>query len=120
MPYSRSITVFVLSLILVLFPLPGFPPALNAQERVGLEEILAMSLQELMGVTVAIGGITGMDLSRVPASVTIISREDIEMTPARNILDLLEVYVPGAVSGIINVVTRQGGAVDVQNRTRLQ
>ncbi len=95
MPYSRSLSVFVVSVILVLFNLPGSPPALHAQERVGLEEILEMSLEELMGVTVAIGGITRMDLFGVPASVTVISSEDIEMTPARNIADLLEAYVPG-------------------------
>ncbi len=53
------------------------------------------SMEELMRVKVTLGTLTGLELSKVPASVTIISREDIEKTPARNILDLLEVYVPG-------------------------
>lgn len=33
----------------------------------------------------------------VPASVTTITEEQISMTPARNIYDLIEVYVPGAL-----------------------
>jgi hypothetical protein len=34
--------------------------------------------------------------SQTPASVTIISQADIRQTPARNLLDLLELYVPNA------------------------
>lgn len=33
----------------------------------------------------------------IPASITTITEEQIAMTPARNIYDLLEIYVPGAI-----------------------
>ncbi len=41
--------------------------------------------------------LTKIQKERVPASVTVITAEQIKSTPARNIYDLLEVYVPGAV-----------------------
>ena len=37
-----------------------------------------------------------LSLAEAPASITIITEEDIRRTPARNIYDLIEVYVPGA------------------------
>ncbi|MBF0479280.1 MAG: TonB-dependent receptor plug domain-containing protein [Candidatus Omnitrophica bacterium] len=40
---------------------------------------------------------TSSNASYAPASVTTITAEQIEMTPARNIYDLMEIYVPGAV-----------------------
>ena len=40
--------------------------------------------------------ITSMAKEKVQASVTVITKEQIAMTPARDIYDLLEVYVPGA------------------------
>lgn len=42
------------------------------------------------------GVLTRTERQRIPASVTRISAEDIALTPARNIYDLLEVYVPGS------------------------
>lgn len=44
--------------------------------------------------------ITKIDKDKIPASVTVISEEDIRVTPARNLFDLMEVYVPGAMSMI--------------------
>jgi outer membrane receptor protein involved in Fe transport len=41
--------------------------------------------------------ITHLSFDEVPASVTVITSEDIKNTPARNIYDLIEVYVPGAL-----------------------
>ena len=57
-----------------------------------------MSLNELMDVKIYVPGtITETNPLKTPASVTVITAEDIARTPARNILDLLEVYVPGAI-----------------------
>lgn len=47
-----------------------------------------------------IGTLTVKEPARVPAAVTTINKEQIAMTPARNIYDLLEVYVPGMISNI--------------------
>ena len=44
---------------------------------------------------ISIGILTSMELSKIPAPITIITREDMEKTPARNICDLIEVYVAG-------------------------
>lgn len=40
--------------------------------------------------------ITNLNKYHVPASLNTITREDIELTPARNLYDLIETYVPGA------------------------
>src|SRR5262245_27785896 len=44
-----------------------------------------------------LGVLTRMLRKNVPDSVTTITEEDIRLTPARNIYDLMEVYVPGAL-----------------------
>jgi len=56
-----------------------------------------MSLTELMDVEIDVPAtITEKNPQKTPASVTIITAEDIARTPARNMLDLMEIYVPGA------------------------
>ncbi|MBI9087908.1 MAG: TonB-dependent receptor plug domain-containing protein [Desulfobacterium sp.] len=42
------------------------------------------------------GTLTGIATSKVPVARTVITADDIAVTPARSIMDLLEVYVPGA------------------------
>ncbi len=54
----------------------------------GLESLLFTEIPSI---------ITRMDAGKVPASVTTITEEDIRLTPARNLFDLMEVYVPGAL-----------------------
>ena len=60
-------------------------------------EMKELSLSELMGLQNAIGTLTRMEKNKVPVSVTTITEEDIRMTPARNLLDLIEALVPGAM-----------------------
>lgn len=55
-----------------------------------------LSLDELMTLDVELASLTGTHQDKVPVSWAIITREEIERTPARHILDLMEVYVPGA------------------------
>lgn len=54
-----------------------------------------LSLDALLALDVDVASLTGTSVTKVPASWTVITREDIERTPARHILDLLEIYVPG-------------------------
>jgi outer membrane receptor protein involved in Fe transport len=62
------------------------------------QDLLEMSLTELMEIEVDVPAtITEKNPLKTPASVTVIYAEDIARTPARNLLDLLEVYVPGAI-----------------------
>lgn len=54
-----------------------------------------MSLTELMNVQVSSTTLSSMPLSDSPGSTTIITGDQIARSPARNIRDLLEFYVPG-------------------------
>ncbi len=57
-----------------------------------------MSLEELLSVKIkAPGALTNLDLAKTPASVTSITAEEIATTPARNLMDLIEIYIPGAI-----------------------
>lgn len=60
-------------------------------------ETKELSLADLMGLQNAIGTLTRMERNKVPVSVTTITEEDIRLTPARNLLDLIEALVPGAM-----------------------
>jgi len=57
----------------------------------------ALALEEFLEVPILTGSRTRIANEQIPISKTVIDREQIEMTPARNIYDLLEVYVPGAM-----------------------
>jgi len=67
------------------------------QPAFAMKDYFSMSLKELLSEDVSIASLISLKLSKIPAAITIITREDIEMTPAMNILDLIEVYVPGAM-----------------------
>ncbi len=82
---------------LILFLVLFLPFQISAQEKVKTEDLFKMSLEELMNMEVSMGNLVGMSLSKNPAAITIITREDIEKTPARNILELIEIYVPGSM-----------------------
>ncbi len=75
----------------VLFVLPILfltTPIFASEAVLTGEDIL---FQEIPGV------ISKVDRQSSPVSVTVITAEDIAVTPARNLYDLLEVYVPGAL-----------------------
>ncbi len=61
------------------------------------KQLLHLTLEELLNTEVVIGSSTGSKLSTTPVSVTTITRDMIDVTPARNIADLIEIYVPGAL-----------------------
>jgi outer membrane receptor protein involved in Fe transport len=57
-----------------------------------------LSITELMDIEIDVPAtITEKNPLKTPASVTVITADDIAITPARNIMDLLEIYVPGAI-----------------------
>jgi outer membrane receptor protein involved in Fe transport len=86
---------FIVGMMLVL-PLAVTRQA-AAAEAAPEPNVFDMSLTELMDVEISVpASITEKDPLKTPASVTVITAEDIARTPARNLLDLLEVYVPGA------------------------
>jgi outer membrane receptor protein involved in Fe transport len=65
-------------------------------DEYSLDELKQINLEKLLELRGAVGTLTSAGASTTPASVTTITDEDIRLTPARNIYDLLEVYVPGA------------------------
>jgi len=58
-------------------------------------DLFFMDLEELMEIRIGPSSITSLDWGNDPACVTVITSKDIELTPARTLLDLLEIYVPG-------------------------
>lgn len=75
----------------------GSPRAVAAPPSEGAPgSYFEMTLDELMSEQVRIGSLTELSLSEAPVSVTTITRRQIELTPARSVVDLLEIYVPGA------------------------
>lgn len=67
-------------------------------ELSGEDSVFEMSLEELLQVKVVVpAALTKLTRAETPASITVITADDIRHTPARNIYDLIEVYVPGAI-----------------------
>ena len=88
------IPVFVFILFILLLTNTSIAEDVNDVEQ---RDLFDMSLTELMNVEVdAPATITEKNPLKIPASVTTITAEDIARTPARNLLDLMEIYVPGA------------------------
>ena len=88
------IPVFVFILFILLLTNTSIAEDVNDAEQ---RDLFDMSLTELMNVEVdAPATITEKNPLKIPASVTTITAEDIARTPARNLLDLMEIYVPGA------------------------
>lgn len=58
---------------------------------------LNMDMEELLNIKVLVpAAITHLSKIETPAAITVIDSTDIINTPARNIYDLMEIYVPGA------------------------
>jgi outer membrane receptor protein involved in Fe transport len=90
--YPRTCNFFCL--LISLFSMGAFA---SDKDDAAQKDLFDMSLTELMSVEVSVPAtITEKNPLKTPASVTVITAEDIARTPARNILDLLEAYVPGA------------------------
>jgi outer membrane cobalamin receptor len=89
-----NIRLFVCLLLIFLFADKAFAEDAN---NIGQQDLFDMSLTELMDIEVDVPAtITEKNPLKTPASVTVITADDIARTPARNLLDLMEIYVPGA------------------------
>lgn len=59
---------------------------------------LDLSLEDLLTIKVDVpAALTQLTRLETPAATTVITAADIRLTPARNLYDLIEVYVPGAI-----------------------
>ncbi len=70
---------------------------MQPNDSITKSELIAMTLDELLDLEIVIGTLTPSSYTDLPVAATIIDKNMIQATPARNIIDLLEVYVPGAV-----------------------
>ena len=65
--------------------------------KISLDELLSLDLEDLLKAEIySPSAYTKISSVLNPASITVITSEDIRLTPARNINDLIEIYVPGA------------------------
>ncbi|MFH0755994.1 MAG: TonB-dependent receptor plug domain-containing protein [Bacteroidota bacterium] len=71
--------------------------AAQAPDTLKAKDLIFLSFEELLNVKIGMGSITDLKYSHKPVSLTVITADDISNTPARNIYDLLEIYVPGAL-----------------------
>ena len=86
------ICFFILSLCLLVPSLVRAGDAPKGEDANG-----NLSLTEVLNLPSTLATLTGTSTSKVPTSITTISSQDIERTPARNMYDLIEAYVPGAL-----------------------
>jgi outer membrane receptor for ferrienterochelin and colicin len=75
------------------------------------EDVMALSIEELMNVEVAIASKKPLTLRETPSIVTVIRREDILNSGARDLLDALTLLVPGItfasdVEGVVGISMR--------------
>ena len=91
---NNNVHILVCVLLILLFTNTAFA---DDVENAKQQDLFDMSLTELMAIEVEVPAtITEKNPLKTPASVTVITAEDIARTPARNLLDLMEIYVPGA------------------------
>ncbi|MBU0475626.1 MAG: TonB-dependent receptor plug domain-containing protein [Bacteroidetes bacterium] len=81
------------AILALIFLLSVLPICIYAQGKT----IEGMTIEELMNAKVVTGSLTTLTKLKIPVSLTTITTEDIAVTPARNIADLIEIYVPGAI-----------------------
>ncbi|HSV26522.1 MAG TPA: TonB-dependent receptor, partial [Sedimentisphaerales bacterium] len=99
MSYAKNtggLRVVVLAFLLAFMPASVAEAQETMTESAGVESLLDLPLEQLAEIAVA-GTLTETDPRRTPARVTTITARDIAVTPARNLLDLIEIYVPGAI-----------------------
>jgi outer membrane receptor protein involved in Fe transport len=96
-PYTRRKKLISWLLIGILFSITH--PIVFAQlpDTLTAKDLVELSFEELLNVKIEMGSITDLKYSHKPVSLTVITANDIKNTPARNIYDLIEIYVPGAL-----------------------
>lgn len=87
--WYRNAVIIILALS---FYFPAKPIDSPSEQRELLREL---SLKDLLEFELSSGSFLQLDIKKSPVSMTIITAEMIEMSGARNMSELLEIYVPG-------------------------
>lgn len=82
------------NLLFIFFSLAIF---MSSAQEYSREELMEMSLKDLIDVKVTTGNITGVKIKNSPSAITIITNEQIQISQAKNLGDVLEIYVPGLI-----------------------
>ncbi|HON18435.1 MAG TPA: TonB-dependent receptor plug domain-containing protein [Salinivirgaceae bacterium] len=96
------------NLILALFVLLSVN---LAGQQISDEELFSMSLEELMNIEVTVATKQSLSIRETPGVVTVIQKDDIANSGARDLLELLRIYVPGVefavdVEGVVGIGMR--------------
>jgi outer membrane receptor for ferrienterochelin and colicin len=96
--------------VMILVLLTAFSAASGLADEPN-EDVMALSIEELMNVEVAIASKKPLTLRETPGIVTVITREDILNSGARDLLDALTLLVPGItfasdVEGVVGISMR--------------
>ncbi len=67
------------------------------QAELDINDLLSLETDDLFNIEIRGGTIIPQESNMLPVSITTITSRDIEITPARNIYDLIETFVPGAL-----------------------
>jgi outer membrane receptor protein involved in Fe transport len=79
---------------LAIFLIPAVKPVVAAQSSDKVSELMALSMDELMSLEITTAGKTEEPISKVPASVVVVTRKDIATYGYRDLTEILE-NVPG-------------------------
>ncbi len=86
----------VIFIYLILHTFLGFSQKDNIrQNTVSADSLLELSLDELMNMKVSISTKTPLDIRITPGIVSVITEKEIRQSGARDLLELIQCYVPG-------------------------
>jgi len=89
----RRISILTLS-ILISHTIPIYS---QEPDSLIIEKLFNMSLEELLNVKVNTGSLLSSTYKNSISPITIITKEQIQISQARNVATLMEIYVPGMV-----------------------
>ena len=84
------------AILLVSLPIAFAAPAAAQSD---MNDLLDLSLEELLEVEVSTASIDALPWTRQPATLTVLTRRDLQAMGARNLMDALE-HVPGTAFGV--------------------
>ncbi len=88
-----DVLIFIVA-IAILFPQPQLLGQTKSEKEKKTEELFKMSLDEILNVKIKTAGKTDKKISDIPASVVLITREDIESYGYSTLIEVLE-NIPG-------------------------
>lgn len=86
---------FSFALIIIIWQASAYSQTEDASENLERPSQDIAYLDYLLELTVSSGSFLELNLEKTPASITVINREMIRISGARNMSELLEIYVPG-------------------------